>query len=91
MIAFEMVLVKTCDACPEQYDAFLNGQQVGYLRLRHGGFTVTCPDVGGEVVLSCNPNGDGEFDDHERPFYLSIAKQAIIHFYINNSGENNDK
>jgi len=32
-------LVLTCGACPEQYDVFKNGQQVGYLRLRHGFFS----------------------------------------------------
>ena len=41
-------LVLTCGACPEQYDAFDGERQVGYLRLRHGHFTVTCPDVGGD-------------------------------------------
>lgn len=78
-----IALIKTCDACPEQYDAYFNGDQVGYLRLRHGGFTVSCPDVGGDIVLSCQPDGDGIFDDYEREFYLTIAKQAIFHFYIN--------
>lgn len=28
-------LVKTCEACPEQYDAYLGEKRVGYLRLRH--------------------------------------------------------
>ena len=79
----EIALTKTCDGCPEQYDAYLNGEQVGYLRLRHGGFTVKCPDHMGEIVLSCNPDGDGVFDDYERSFYLDTAKRAILHFYIN--------
>jgi plasmid stability protein len=29
-------LVRTCFACPEQYDAFIGEEKVGYLRLRHG-------------------------------------------------------
>jgi hypothetical protein len=31
--------VLTCSACPEQMDVYRLGQQVGYLRLRHGHFT----------------------------------------------------
>ncbi|MBW2595126.1 MAG: hypothetical protein JRC93_03990 [Deltaproteobacteria bacterium] len=49
----ELTLVQTCSAMPEQYDAFdANGDKVGYLRFRFGGFTVVCPDVGGELVYS---------------------------------------
>lgn len=32
---------QTCFACPEQYDAVDDGREVGYLRLRHGHFTVS--------------------------------------------------
>lgn len=78
----EITLVKTCGACPEQYDAFdKSGKQIAYLRLRHGSFTVECPDVGGELVYSVCPNGDGMFDDNERSGYLSDAKMAIASFY----------
>ncbi|MBA5844871.1 hypothetical protein, partial [Escherichia coli] len=52
--------------CPEQYEVYLNGQQVAYLRLRHRRFTVQCPDVGGEGVYMSNPQGDGAFDEDER-------------------------
>ena len=67
----------TCDACPEQYDAFLDGDQVGYLRLRHGYFYASVPDVGGTVVYEAEPNGDGIFENDERQFYLNQAKLAI--------------
>jgi hypothetical protein len=70
-------LQKTCDACPEQYNVLYNGQQVGRLRLRHGNFTVECPDSGGELVYSASPNGDGLFDYKERDYYLSHALAAI--------------
>lgn len=70
-------LVKTCDACPEQYDAFLDGKQVGYLRLRHGGFRVDYPDCGGETIYDANPRGDGEFYNEERDYYLRCAVDAI--------------
>lgn len=72
-------LDQTCGACPEQYDAYLNNNiKVGYLRLRHGSFTVTCPDVDGELVYSAEPQGDGIFEFEERDYYLEQAKQAIL-------------
>lgn len=70
-------IVQTCGACPEQYDVFDGDEQVGYLRLRHGGFRADYPDSGGKTVYSASPNGDGVFDDDEREFYLSHALEAI--------------
>lgn len=70
-------LVLTCGACPEQYDAFLGEERVGYLRLRHGRFTVECPDSGGLRVYEARPKGDGIFDLNERDHYLGHAVAAI--------------
>lgn len=67
----------TCGACPEQYDAFLDGAQVGYLRLRHGSFRVDFPECGGETIYEASPEGDGAFEDHERDYYLRFAVDAI--------------
>lgn len=68
----------TCFACPEQYDVYdQSGNQVGYLRLRHGNFTVTCPDYGGDLVYTAHPNGDGVFDTEERLTYLTSAAVVI--------------
>ena len=64
----------TCTACPEQYDVYDNeGNQVAYPRLRHGSFTATCPDVGGEQVFHAYPEGDGIFNDNERLHFLNEA------------------
>lgn len=43
----DIILKQTCFAYPEQYDAIdgITGERVGYLRLRHGHFTVEVPDV----------------------------------------------
>ncbi len=78
----QIELKMTCGACPEQYDAFVKGQQVAYLRLRHGCFTVECPGVLDELVYySEDMKGDGAFDDDERDFFLGIAKEHIARYY----------
>lgn len=77
-LAKKIELVQTCGACPEQYDAFIDGKQVGYLRLRHGYFTVQYPDVGGELIYDAEPKGDGLFEDDEREGYLAAARLKII-------------
>lgn len=77
-------LERTCYACPEQYDAFLGSKPVGYLRLRHGRFYTSCPDVGGDVVYVDYPRGDGIFDEDEREHYLFKAKAAILHWLASN-------
>lgn len=74
----DIQLNQTCGACPEQYDAYYKGQQVGYLRLRHGHFTVKYPDAWGELIYQANPKGDGCFEPEEQKYYLTAAKQAII-------------
>ncbi len=56
---------------------FLGEDMVGYMRLRHGHFTVECPDVGGAFVYRAYPNGDGSFDDDERDYYLQWAVDNI--------------
>lgn len=70
-------LEQTCYACPEQYDAFVGDEQVGYLRLRWGNFTVEYPDCGGDLVLEAQPRGHGRFDDEERDLYLDMARKAL--------------
>ena len=76
-------LVQTCSSCPQQYDAYdkETGKQVGYLRLRHGRFTVECPDVAGIPVLCTYPKGDGIFEEDEEKKYLKMAKKAIKLYY----------
>ena len=70
-------LQETCGACPEQYDVYKDGEICGYLRLRHGHFSVDYPDCGGETIYTASPNGDGIFDEDEREFYLMEAVKAI--------------
>lgn len=68
----------TCPAFPEQYDAYAPQEHlVGYLRLRHGLFTVEAPDEGGQTVYRATPRGEGAFTDAERPFYLRRAREVL--------------
>lgn len=71
-------LVMTCGACPEQYDVFKDGKQVGYLRLRHGEFRVDYPTCGEKTIFEAQPDGDGIFEPYERPLYMLKALRAII-------------
>lgn len=83
MSYYGIKLEQTCGACPEQYDAYLNGEVVGYLRLRHGYFTVSCPWSGGEVVYEAQPEGDGLFTYEERDGFLEAACAAIAKWTAN--------
>lgn len=70
-------LVTTCDSHPEQYEVFLEGKQVGYLRLRHGEFRADVPEHGGTTVFRSLPRGDGDFEDDEREIHLHAAIASI--------------
>ena len=75
----EYTIKSTCGACPEQYDMLDSvGETVGYFRLRHGRFTVEFPDVGGKLVYSSNPDGDGMFNDYEREYYITKGYLAVL-------------
>lgn len=59
---------------------YRGGELVGYMRLRHGFFTVDC----GEVNVYCvEPEGDGIFADHERDTYLNNGCHAILQYLSN--------
>ena len=74
----DIKLEMTCGACPEQYEANYKGSEVGYLRLRHGYFYASVPNVGGADVYEAWPKGDGVFyDQEERDHHLNNAKEAI--------------
>ena len=80
-------LVRTCYACPEQYDVFADGEMVAYFRLRHGSFRVDVPDCGGQTIYTARPEGDGIFSYEERVHFLTEAILAVQKFYLNFSPE----
>ena len=65
----------TCGACPEQYDVYIDSIKLGYLRLRHGVFTV---EYSGELIYTGYPMGDGIFENDEREKYLKKAKKKLL-------------
>ena len=75
MLPSRIRLERTCFACPEQYDVFVDGEKLGYLRLRHGEFRA---EYRGEDVLWGEPKGDGIFDEDERDEWLERASRAIL-------------
>jgi len=68
---------KISSSFPEQYLVYQNGEQVAYLRLRHGVFTIEMPDACDKLVYKAKPEGQGMFLDEERKYYLAKATQII--------------
>ena len=68
-------LVETCGACPEQYDVYIDGELLGFMNLRHGVFRA---EYRGTIVFTCQPEGDGIFECHERVKWLNKACREIL-------------
>lgn len=82
-------IIKTCDACPEEYHVFIKEnnekKKIGYLRLRWGRFTVEYPSASGECIYEKSFNNiyKGCFDsEEERQHYMDIAIRFLIIKYI---------
>lgn len=74
---------QTCGACPEQYDVFKDGKQVGYVRLRWGGLSCRYPDYEGDEIYSesFQDAWKGCFDDdNERNKYLLIIANELNNY-----------
>jgi len=73
--------VQTCTACPEQYDVYYDGEQVAYVRLRHGQLYASIPRCGDKIVYVVDFLGDpwkGCFDgEDERAFHLYEITQVV--------------
>ena len=75
--------IETCFACPEQYDVFINGEQVCYVRLRWGSLYAECPDVGGETVYEASIGNDaGRFKSEDQRQYHLMQIAKAIHKWV---------
>ena len=66
----------TCGACPEQYDVYKDGVEVGYMRLRHGSF-YTAFNPGSDPLYEADTEGDGIFEPNERERHLTAGVRAL--------------
>lgn len=73
----EFILDMTSFAAPEQYDVYLNGEQVGYLRLRNGHFTCDYPEYGKQRLVNAYINSQSRFEEQERDLMIRTALTAI--------------
>jgi hypothetical protein len=86
-------LKMTCSACPEQYDVFKDGKEVGYIRLRFGNFTCSAVlENGGWSEEEYHEKLDDEWsgcfdDDMERSRYLEKAIEWLNEYWGRNEGE----
>lgn len=79
----ELMFVKTCEACPEQYDVYTkDNKRIGYVRLRWGLLRAEYiyEDERETVYIKTFHNDDGCFETEEdRQYHLKkIAKKLII-------------
>lgn len=74
--------LKTCEACPEQYDVYNeSGNQVGYIRLRYGLLTLEYPANGCVTIYEYKfeDGMKGGFDNQEeRDKYLQIMFNVLL-------------
>lgn len=73
--------IETSSCWPEQYDVKdLDGNQVGYVRLRHGVLYCKFPCAGGEIIYDCGFGNDyqGCFEnDEQRHIHLEIIANKL--------------
>ena len=70
-------LEQTNECVPEQYDAYVGEEAVGYIRIRWGEMWVKCPGPLGELVYHLDECGYGMLTEKERAEHLPRAKEAI--------------
>lgn len=67
----------TCGACPEQYDVYKDGVEVGYMRLRHGCFYTAFSPGSDDLLYEADTEGDGSFEPSEREHHLKAGVAAL--------------
>ena len=78
MIIDGYTLVQTCKESPEQYIVYKDGEQVAYIRLRHGCLRVDAPICGAKEIFYTEAcKGDGRFDE-ERAMVMQSLEVAFF-------------
>lgn len=72
-----LTLRLTSPSVPEQYEVLKSGEPSRYIRVRHGGMTVSYPDAGDEDLYRGSVGGFGGLTDHEREPKLLFALGLI--------------
>jgi hypothetical protein len=72
-----LTLTLTSASVPEQYEVLRGGTPSGYIRVRHGGMSVSFPEAGDEDLYDGPVDGFGGFTDHEREARLLFALGLI--------------
>ena len=79
MIIDRYVIWQTCKESPEQYTVYKDGEQVAYIRLRHGCLRVDAPICGAkEIFIQRLCKGDGRFDDDERMIFFGNKRLTLL-------------
>lgn len=82
----KLKLFQTCFACPEQYDVYYNDALVGYIRYRHGIFSVN-PVINGnydftnDLMIFTTDDDSGILSETQRKELLPQALQKIAEFH----------
>lgn len=72
-----LTLRLTSRSVPEQYEVLRSGEPSGYIRVRHGGMTVSYPDAVDEDLYRGSVDGFGGLNDDERESKLLFALGLI--------------
>ena len=88
----ELKFIKTCNACPEQYDVVDEENKcIAYVRLRWGRLTAETEVIGELIYWHDFKEGfKGEFTILEREKYLKIIEKEILK-YLKSSKSPNTK
>lgn len=73
-----LLFVQTCQCCPEQYDIYYKGDQIGYLRYRYGVLDLRYRNVAGPCIYkkTIGDNMDG-YLGNQRVKYLKKCARVL--------------
>lgn len=87
----DLILVQTCDSCPEQYDVYCDRVWVGYIRYRNGVFS--CQPVMQRqiqwlnLIYRTDDFNTNTIPDNLREEWLNECKQALTEYWNKLKGD----